>query len=129
MLLVASLSAAAMPECAVIIEKARSAEAIAALTETRKAMFFYFSEHGGYEGASLDQLYFNPNGGYDPLTGLNALGARQHFEYELAAAGPKHFVLTARRNSYWGGEEYSGSSVSLDQAGVLTPSGVYADAS
>ncbi len=80
LLLVTSLTAVAMPRYANVIERARSAEALMALADTRRAMFFYFQEHGNYVGASLDRVYFNPNEGYDVETGLNSAEARQHFQ-------------------------------------------------
>ena len=107
------LAGLAVPVYQPAIEKARSQEALTCLSAARESMIRYFSINGTYVGATFATLDYDPN--------LLVGGQTVLFTYTIPATAAVSFTITATRN---GGVVVG--TVSINQAGVLTKTGVYA---
>ena len=111
LVILAVLAGLAIPAYSAAVEKSRSQEALQSLTAMRDSMMRFFAQNGTYVGATLVTLDYNPN----TVTG----GQTLIFNYVIGGLGANTFTLTANRQ---GGPV---GSVSLNQAGVVTKTGVY----
>lgn len=114
LVILAVLAGLAVPAYTAAVEKSRSQEALASLTSAREAMLRYFSVNNSYVGAAfgVGDMDYNPN--------LAVGGQVLIFTYSLSGLSAAGFTVTGTRT---GGPV---GSVSINQSGTITRTGVYA---
>jgi prepilin-type N-terminal cleavage/methylation domain-containing protein len=95
-IIIGVLVASALPKMFSMIEKARAAEAIAAIGTIRVSMERAYLMQGTYQTISLDDLEID-----DPTTSPNS-----HFAYVIGPYGKDSYSIIAYRNTLDGGDNY-----------------------
>lgn len=114
LVILAVLAGLAIPAYQAAVEKSRSQEALTSLAGAREAMMRYFAVNNTYVGAALGVGAMD----YDPNVAVG--GQVLIFTYALSNLGAATFSITATRV---GGPV---GTVAINQAGVVTRTGVYA---
>ena len=114
LVILAVLAGLAVPAYQASVERSRQQEALAGLSAVRDAMTRYFAQNNSYAGAAfgVGAMDFNPN--------LATGGQTVIFSYSLSNLAAATFTCTASRT---GGPV---GTVSIDQAGAVSRTGVYA---
>ena len=115
-IIIAVLAGLAVPMFRGTVEKSRKAEAEGVLSAVRSAEMRYFAANNTYTG-TLANLDYNP-------AAADTSGQTVHFTYTVPTATAVALTVTATRNATDGGD--GTSTVSLNQAGVTTGTGVFA---
>lgn len=114
LVILAVLAGLAIPAYQSTVEKSRQQEALTGLSAARESMMRYYATSGTYVGAGFG----NGTLDYDPNTSVG--GQTPIFAYTLSNLAAGTFTITATRQ---GGS--SSGTVTINQAGVVTKTGVY----
>ena len=123
MVILSVLAGLAIPMYQANVERARTAEALQHLVETRKAMMQYYLNNDSYTGATIPllgggTLDFNPN----VVLGGQVRIFRHDFAADPAAGT---FTLRATRIAEGGCAVPPPGSIRVNEAGDITRTGVY----
>ncbi len=115
-IIIAVLAGLAVPMFRGTVEKSRKTEAEGVLSATRHSELRYFAANNTYT-TTVASLDYNP-------TAADTSGQTVHFTYTIPTGGATTLTVTATRNTVDGGD--GTSTVSINQAGVVTGTGVFA---